>query len=374
MIDHNLAFDPEFSARDFVELHVFSGDIPLMFSDFFVREAYAARFAQALGIWEEACHNLPESWGFVDEERTISVEFPFTEVKKLLDRGLDRHFLVAAIMKTACHYAIVRFMPFVETGEFANVGVVMFAPNGRFFGFKLLINRHARVTNFFEELDARIFRASMRSLRDELERIDGMLKRMGTDRRFKSLDRAGALGLWSEIVKPRETMLRFSDSRLVLADDAQGKLQELYAYYVERNFVTRDYQEKILERGVRGWLRSANLLERFHPARIGNDEYHAQFPFVAGPEEKPEKIIKPLNLGYADAARIIDHGGQWVVRINALKKRDLLPDRVLFAVDGPDDSTPRGKAKREVVGELEDAGVIVTPYGQAQAVIDFARQ
>jgi hypothetical protein len=277
-------------------------------------------------------------------------------------------------MNTACHYAIVRFMPFIETGEFANVGVVMLAPDARFFGFKLLINRHARVTNFFEQLDAKIFRASMRTLREEMQRIDGMLKRMGTDRRFKNLDRKGTLALWAEIVKPRETMLRFSDSRVVLADDAQAKLQELYAYYVERDFATREYQEQILERSVRGWLRSANLLERFHPARVGNDEYHTQFPFVAGPDDKPEKIIKPLNLGYPDASRIIDHGGQWVVRINALRKRQLLPSKVLFAVYGPDDFTPRGKARREVVGELEDAGVVVTPYGQAQSVIDFARQ
>jgi len=277
-------------------------------------------------------------------------------------------------MKTACHYAIARFMPFIETGEFANVGVVMFAPNARFFGFKLLVNRHARVTNFFEQMEPKVYKAAIRTLREELERIDGLLKPMGIDRRLKTLDRAGALALWSEIVKPRETMLRFSESRVVLADNPETKLRELYAYYIERSFVTRESPEHALEQCVRGWLRSANLLERFHPARIGNDEYHAQFPFVAGPDDKPEKIIKPLNLGYADAARIIDHGGQWIVRIHALKKRQLLPSKVLFAVEGPDDLTPRGKARCEVVDQLEEAGVIVTPYDQAQSILEFARQ
>lgn len=277
-------------------------------------------------------------------------------------------------MNTACHYAIVRFMPFVETGEFANVGVILFAPNARFFGFKMLVNRHARVTNFFEQLDAKVFRASMRTFREEMQRIDGMLKQLGTDRRLKNLDRDGALNLWREVIKPRETMLRFSDSRVVLADDARSKLADLFEYYVERNFATREYQEQMLERGVRGWLRDAKLLDRFHPARVGNDEYHAQFPFVASSDDVPEKIIKPLNLGYPDAARIIDHGGQWIVRINALKKRDLLPKKVLFAVSGPDDATPCGKARREVVGELEDTGVIVTPYDLPQTVIEFARR
>ncbi len=275
-------------------------------------------------------------------------------------------------MNTACHYAIVRFMPFVETGEFANVGVVMFAPAARYFGFKVLGGRYARVTNFFEQMDAKIFRASMRTFREEMQRIDGMLKSMGTDRRLKMLDREGALRLWGEIVKPRETMLRFSESRVVLAGDPQGKLRALFEYYVERNFATREYQEQILDRGVRGWLKEARLLDQFHPGRVGNDDYHAQFPFIAGPDERPEKIIKPLNLDYADAARIIDHGGQWIVRVNALKKRDLLPAKVLFAVNGPEDSTSRGKARHEVVGELESAGVLVSRYGTAQAVIEFA--
>jgi hypothetical protein len=277
-------------------------------------------------------------------------------------------------MNFACHYAIVRFMPFVETGEFANVGIVLFCPNARFFGFKLLVNRHARVTNFFEQLDPKVFRLSMRTFREEMERIQSMRREMGTDRRFKDTDREGALRLWQEIIKPRETMLRFSESRLVLADDPRTKLSEVYQYYVERNFATREYQEKILERGVRGWLRDAKLLEKFHPARIGNDEYHAQFPFVSGPDENPAKVIKPLNLDHSDASRIIDHGGQWVVRINALKKRELLPRSVLFAVNGPDDSTARGRAKSEVVGELRDSGVLVVPYGQVQPLIAFAQQ
>ncbi len=276
-------------------------------------------------------------------------------------------------MNTACHYAIVRFTPFVETGEFANVGIVLFSPSARFFGFKLLINRYARVTNFFDELDSKIFRSSMKMFREEMDRISGVLRQMGTDHRMKSLDKDSAIRLWEEIVKPRETMLRFSEPRMVLTDDCQAKLRDLYSFYVERNFATKEYQEKLLERGVSGWLREAHLLDRFHPARIGNDEYHAQFPFVSGHDERPDKVIKPLNLAYPDAAKIIDHGGQWIVRLNALKKRDLLPNRLLFTVNGPDDQTVRGRARREVIDELSSVGAVVVNYGSATPIVDFAR-
>ena len=60
------------------------------------------------------------------------------------------------------------------------------------------------------------------------------------------------------------------------------------------------------------------------------------------------------------------------MRVNALKKRGLLPSQVLFAVEGPNDMTARGMARREVVAELESTGVIVTPYAERQAVIEFA--
>ena len=275
-------------------------------------------------------------------------------------------------MKRAAHYAVVRFQPFVETGEFANVGVVVLSPAARFFGFKLLIHRHARVTNFFDQLDPKVFRTSIRMFRNEMERVDGLLKNLGTDRRLRSIDADGAFALWQELVKPRETILRFGEPRLVIAEDVRAKLQALYDFYVERNFVTREYQERVLDRGVREILRQGHLNDRYNAARVGNDEYHAQFPFVALDEDRPIAVIKPLNLGYSEASRIIDHGGQWVVRINALRKRNLLPESVLFAVDGPNDDSVRGGAAREVVQELENSGVVVHPYRDRQAVLGFA--
>jgi hypothetical protein len=268
-------------------------------------------------------------------------------------------------MKTACHYAIVRFLPFVETGEFANVGVVLFAPGMRYFGFRLLGNRQARVTHFFERLDPKIFRVAMKTCQEELQRIEAFV-------REASLDRMGMQTIWGEIVKPRESILRFGDARMVLTDNPQVKVQELYEHYVEHAFVTPEREEALLERAVRGWLRDAKLKDRFRAARIGNEEYNAHFPFVAGPEDQPERAIKPLSLAQTESAQIIDHGGQWVMRIRALKKRDLLPGRVLFAVKGGCDDTACGRARHDVVQELEENGVLVVSYGDNQQLIQFA--
>lgn len=92
VIDHNLAFDPDFSAKDFVDLHVFADKISPMFSDFWLRDAFTDRYREALGIWEEACDNLPQSWMYLDPDQTVPVEFPFVRTRALLDRAFADTF------------------------------------------------------------------------------------------------------------------------------------------------------------------------------------------------------------------------------------------------------------------------------------------
>ena len=62
VIDHNLAFGPKLSADDFLKLHVFADDMPVMFSDFLLRNEYATRFAATLGKWNEFCDTVPDAW------------------------------------------------------------------------------------------------------------------------------------------------------------------------------------------------------------------------------------------------------------------------------------------------------------------------
>lgn len=274
--------------------------------------------------------------------------------------------------KTPCLYSIVRFTPFVETGEFANVGIVMMAPEQRCFEFKLMIQRHARVTRFFEQIEARVFRSTMRNLREELARAGGVLRRHGFDRRFKVNDVDFAKRLFAEIVRPRETVIKFSEPRAILADDVKETLDELYGHYVERTFVTREYQETVLERGMRKWLYQARIADRFERVEVGDEEYHVTFPFVEQRANRPVKAIKPLHLGHDQPTKIIEHGGQWLLRIHQLRKRWQLPDTVLFAVQGPTDDGPKGRAYNEIVDGLRDTGVTVLPYVDKEQILAFA--
>ena len=278
--------------------------------------------------------------------------------------------------KVPCLYAIVQFRPFVETGEFANVGIVMMSPERRYFGFKLMYARHARVTHFFEQLDPKVFRTTIRNLRDELEEVGSALKRHGFDKRLKSNDAAYARRVFDEIVRPRESVVRFSETRAVLAANPASTLDELYAFYVERNFVSKEYQEALLERGLRKWLYQARLSDRYEAKAVGDDVYHVNFPFVQIDEEQAvaPKAIKPLNLGHAHPSKILDHGGQWLFRIDQLRRRGALPKKVLFAVSGPEEaSSARRRAALDIVEALEQQQqIFVVPFNDRDRLLEFA--
>lgn len=276
--------------------------------------------------------------------------------------------------KIACQYAIVRFSPYLETGEFANVGILMIAPKHRYFGFKLAVRRYGRITRFFDELNPTFYCNTFLNLKEELERVHELLKTHGFDRPLVKNDVDFALSLFSEIIRSRESVIRFSEPRVVLTEEPKNKLNELFSFYVERNFVTKPYREVILEKGVRKWLSQAQIGDRFQRMAVGDDHYQTIFPFVELRNNQPTKVIKPLNLTQAKASKIIDHGGAWLFRLKELRDRNTLPDKVLFTIAGPEDAdNHRRYAFEETVGRLEKAGVEVAPYADRERVLAFAR-
>jgi hypothetical protein len=272
--------------------------------------------------------------------------------------------------KYACQYAIVRFLPYLETGEFANVGIVMSCPEAGFFDFKLLAHVR-RITAFFEELDARIYRRARGDFQHELQRIRNLLG----SQHGAAWDAGLAHHLFAELTRPREVMMRFEGVRVVLAEDPAQQLDELFGHYVERNFSTRAYQEQLLEKTVRKVLFDANLSKQYQAETVGNaDSYHAKFPFVHRAEGRALKAIKPLHLAQADPALIFDHGWAWLGKVQKLRALHMLPERVLFPVQGPTESDgERFEIFQDITGKLAANDVQVVATTQAEEIIKFAR-
>jgi hypothetical protein len=275
------------------------------------------------------------------------------------------------VKKFACQYALLHFRPFVETGEFANVGIVLMAPEARFFGFRLL-KRYGRITKFFHQLDRKVYLEGRELFKEELDRIAGDLRRLALDGRKPQPDVTLARNLFAELVRPREAMLQFAEQRVVLAENPKEKLGELFDHYIERNFVTKEYQERLLENTVRKLLFRARVGAQYQREKIGTPDFAVNFPFVLMADGKAQRIIKPLHLAQGDSTKVLTHGGQWVDKVRRLRKRNALPADVLFPVTAPAANSKPYEAFQEICDDLLEARVQVVPANDEGLILQFA--
>ncbi|NOY73777.1 MAG: DUF3037 domain-containing protein, partial [Gammaproteobacteria bacterium] len=165
----------------------------------------------------------------------------------------------AITMKQVCKYALVQFLPYAETEEFANVGVLVCAPKTGFLDFKMANPRFARVTDFFNDLDGVVYKAAINTFVNELT----LVKKTGTTLRSNNL-----VDYMVEITRFRESLLRFGNLRTIAGDNPQVVLEELYNRYVARDFLTKEYREQAMVKAIRNQLNHKRLAVKYHQKKI----------------------------------------------------------------------------------------------------------
>lgn len=277
-------------------------------------------------------------------------------------------------MKHACRYAIVRFMPYPETSEFANVGIVLMSPTAKFFGFQMLGRSARRITDFFDQLEPKTFRVARQLFEIELTRIQQLVEHSFAGHGLNSNEYRYVDSVFNDLLRPQEAMMYLADARGIIVENPAEKLGELFDHYVARDFVEKPNHERDLERRVQQILKLGALTSHYKKMEIGNDDYHTRFPFVQIDQDlKPIRVIKAINLAHADATKLFDHGWDWVGKVKMLKKADILPREVLFAAQRPiENFGPRASAYAEVKHELERYDVQVGSADDEKLILDFA--
>jgi hypothetical protein len=128
-----------------------------------------------------------------------------------------------------CNYALVRFLPYRETGEFVNIGVVLYAPEVNYFDFRLATDRHRRFEALFPEMDQNIYRASVASLEKELQRQRNLFS--GESGAARTTDEN--LAAFRALLRRRESLIHFGDVGMRLGVP-EVTLQNLFDEYVMR--------------------------------------------------------------------------------------------------------------------------------------------
>lgn len=258
-------------------------------------------------------------------------------------------------------------MPFLETEEFANIGVLLFAPKTGYYNFRLAPKRFARVTDFFDDLDDGIYQKGLNIFETELKRITA-------DHAY--LTGKNQLSAFQEVTRLREGVFRFGNMSAIFCEDPSKKIHELYDYYVGRDFVTKEYREQVMVKSLRGGLRK-NVTEMSFVQKdlVGELSTAIKMPLVATVEDY-FKIIKPLAFNHHKPMSLLEHGEKWIGRVKRLLNNDTVqPNNMLFTVEKPTKSnSDLDAAYLEVEREMLNLGVNVLPFADKQAIYQFARQ
>ncbi len=273
-----------------------------------------------------------------------------------------------------CNYAVVRFLPYPETQEFVNLGVVLACPAIGLFDYRLTTRRRDRVTGFFPELDGAVFIQGRREFAQELARLKrfaaGQVQPGQMEMPFA---RKQFANFFAEVVRQRESLFRFGPMSTVMTADPAAELERLYKYFVERQFAQHeDYQETVMANRLADTLRARDI-QGYHQEKLGDDLYHVTLPFVRHTGDGPANLraIKPLDLAKKEPTRIIEHGDRWVARMRRLGEMHYDPAAFLFPVSMP---TERRKtaAADQVLADLNELKVEIIPFRETDRIIRFA--
>lgn len=92
MIDHNQAFDADFDARSFTQLHVFASEWPKFQQDLVLRDEWVQRMSDALGVARWACDNAPLEWQWENAEQDVPANYDPEDAIRVLSRCLQPDF------------------------------------------------------------------------------------------------------------------------------------------------------------------------------------------------------------------------------------------------------------------------------------------
>lgn len=269
----------------------------------------------------------------------------------------------------ACRYAVVQFLPYAETGEFANVGIVLLCPETGYFGFRLQTARRTRrITGFFERLDRAVYVRAIDLFQQELVRVKAHF-----DNEANCITGDAARQLFAALTHPREAMLRFAPVRAIMTIAPEKELEVLFGRYVEHDFATPEHREEVLEKRIGQLLRGLPLARPFHAQTIGNDETRARFPFVLMENGRPVKAIKPLFLAQDEPHKIFEHADFWLPKMRRLHARGLLPEATMISMEAPPEyDDKRFKAFVEVRDELVGLNLLTVAASNDQEIQRFA--
>ncbi|GAB6071028.1 hypothetical protein JCM30760_21250 [Thiomicrorhabdus hydrogeniphila] len=217
--------------------------------------------------------------------------------------------------KHIIQYSIIQFMPYPDREEAVNMGVVCFCRKTKKFAFKLLSARkQGRVNQFFKTLPKDLFKHSIELVNKELNRLILMQQKTKLPE-----------SVFQELIRPRDSLVRYIDVRVLMADNFAQTLNELFNDLVA--FESKTYKKNhdaILANKFKNILKQHHAETLFKDVHLEKKEIGLSVPMPFF-NENNHKSVKPLSfVEQKDANSLIKHAANWAMQIELLEQAELL--------------------------------------------------
>jgi hypothetical protein len=214
-------------------------------------------------------------------------------------------------VKTNYSTIILRYVHDVVTGEFANIGVVLYAPDQRFLEARFTTS-YERLNAIFLKIDHLHFRALMRYLTNRFEELGAEIR--------DDLQVPPVTAL-SEIVKkvlpPDDSSLQWSQQGGGITDDPARVLGESYKRLVERFVVGATQVSRSDEEIVKPFkAKLGRMVEKLSSKIIETKDYQYDFQFAW--KNDIWHLYEPVSFDLVDPNSIREKANRWLGRGVAL--------------------------------------------------------
>lgn len=218
-------------------------------------------------------------------------------------------------MKTPYTYSVLRYMHDITTGEFVNVGVVIYSPEARY-ASALCRSTYGRLSKTFPGVDGDAFKSLMHFVESRIEEIGDRLK---SD---LPLDKTpvSAMDIAQSVLPPDDGSLQWSPMGSGLADNLSQTLESLFARLVER-YDERPQQERRSDdevwRKYRRSLEDRHVLKHLQPKKftVQDDEVEFQHAW----KNDVWHCLEPVSFDLSSADSIREKAHRWLGQIMSVK-------------------------------------------------------
>lgn len=220
-------------------------------------------------------------------------------------------------MKTY-EYQILRFIPDRVSGEFVNIGLVLYQPEEKDLKYAF-ISRISRVSSFFNGINARYLLNTLRHFHSELEaRKERFEKELEFDK-VKSVEE-----ITSSLIIPDDTSIVFSEIKKgidVSLDAALSDLSEQLLYKFEEKRESEIISdEDVWSKVYRKYFEELNIREKLTAHKVNTAHDAIEFDYAW--KNKHWHCYKPISFNLKRSDSVKNKVYRWLGKMQELKTTD----------------------------------------------------